>query len=222
MKPSVSVIIPVRNGANYIQEALNHIHQQGTDIEIIVVDDASTDNTADIAVANNCILMSNSSCQGPVVAKNKALSVATGDYIMFHDHDDILADDAISTLLQAMDRDVMAVMARVADFHSPELTDEQRLRLPIKAQPYHGLFTGAILIRRTAFDVIGPFPENITAGEIIDWEHRMQKNGMTIKKIDNVTCHRRIHTANYGTTNREKEFKDYAALLRARIKSNMK
>ena len=58
MSKLVSVIIPVKNGSNYIREALDSIVSQGMDIEIIVVDDASTDDTARIAGEYGCKVLS--------------------------------------------------------------------------------------------------------------------------------------------------------------------
>ena len=217
MIPEVSIIIPVRNGSNYLQDALDHIRRQNVSVEIIVIDDASTDNTANIAKENGCIVISNETCQGQVVGKNKGIHIAKGEYIMFHDHDDMMTDGALANLISAMDNDTTAVMAKVEDFYSPEMTEQQRKESQIKSEPYYGLFTGAIITHRSAFDTIGDFSENISAGEIMEWEQRMNQHGLKIKKIDIVACKRRIHTSNFGKTNKQKEFKDYAAILRARI-----
>lgn len=217
MKPLVSIIIPVKNGSNFLQEALNHIKRQQVDTEMIVINDASTDNTAEIAAANGCIVINHKVCKGQVAAKNTGVHKAQGTYIMFHDHDDMMRDGALKGLLEAMDAETTAVMGMVKDFYTSGLTEEQKHRSPIKAEPYHGLFTGAVLTRREAFEIIGDFSESINAGEIMEWEHRLSQNGLIIKKVDLVTCDRRIHATNYGKTNREKEFRDYAAVLRARI-----
>ena len=68
------------------------------------------------------------------------------------------------------------------------------------------------------FDTIGLFSESITAGEILDWQTKMDSYGLKIKKIDFVSTMRRIHSTNFGKTNQGKEFKDYAAILRAKLK----
>ena len=58
--------------------------------------------------------------------------------------------------------------------------------------------------------------ESIT-GDVIDLTNRLEKVGVKIKKIDFISCDRRIHNANYGRTNQADEYKDYAKLLRERL-----
>ena len=87
----------------------------------------------------------------------------------------------------------------------------------IKQDSYYGLFTGAVLIRRSVFDKIGLFNEAVTAGEIIDWQSKMSANHLKIKKLDLIATNRRIHSSNFGKTQQKTEFQDYASLLRARL-----
>ena len=220
MTPLVSVIMPVRNGSNYIKEALESLLNQDFPIEIILVDDGSSDNTAEIAGEYGCVVISHDVPKGPVVAKNTGLTVAKGDYILFMDHDDKMRDGALKALLKAFDQapDAYAVQAMVKDFKSP---DCESGALTIRPEPYYGLFTGAILIRRKAFDIIGPFPTDHSAGEIIDWSDRMREHGLEVKKTDLVSADRRVHQSNFGRTRRAEEMKNYAAILRARLKTSL-
>ncbi len=217
MNELISIIIPVKNGSNFLQEALDHIKAQEMDVEIIVIDDGSRDNTSEIAARNGCIVHRQEVCRGQVVAKNIGLKIAQGVFIMFHDHDDIMRDGALRAIYDAFDEDTAAVMAKVKDFYTPGMTEEQKRHTPIKEEPYFGLFTGAVLTRKSAFDSIGNFNPSLNTGEIMEWEHGLKQNGLTIRKIDIIATDRRVHNSNYGKTNREKEFKDYAAVLRARI-----
>lgn len=220
MSPLVSVIMPVRDGSNYIREALESLLNQDCNLEIIVVDDGSLDNTAEIAGEYGCVVISHEESKGPVVAKNTGLTVAKGDYILFMDHDDKMRDGALKALVKAFDEapDAYAVQAMVQDFMSP---DCEGAGLSIRHDPYYGLFTGAILIRRKAFDIIGPFPTDHSAGEIIDWSDRMREHGLEVKKIDLVSTDRRVHQSNFGRTRRAEEMKNYAAILRARLKASL-
>lgn len=210
--------MPVKNGEKYIAEALKGIKAQNMNIEIIVIDDGSTDNTYNIAKSYGCTMIHNEESLGPVKAKNQALKIANGEYILFHDGDDVMNPNALFLLYKEISEDnsISAVEAMVKDFKSPDCLDEKSV---IKPEPYYGLFTGAILIKKTVFDIIGDFDESVTAGEIIDWQGKMDKNGLKIKKIDIVTTNRRIHSNNFGKTQQKTEFKDYAALLRARLKN---
>jgi glycosyltransferase involved in cell wall biosynthesis len=94
---TVSVIVPVYNCAEYIRESLySAIHQTypSTAVEIIVVDDGSTDNTLEIIKEISChrsnMRVFSQSNQGPSAARNFGLSQARGDYIQFLDADDII------------------------------------------------------------------------------------------------------------------------------------
>lgn len=213
----ISIIIPVKNGKNFLQEALDHIKAQKMNVEIIVIDDASEDDTSEIALSNGCTVFRQAVCQGQVTAKNIGVKMAKGDYILFHDHDDRMRDGALMALYEAMDEQTAAVMAKVQDFYTPGMSQEQMLKAPKKDEPFFGLFTGAVLIRKSALEAIGPFNPQLNTGEILEWETRMREHELSIKKIDFVTTDRRIHATNYGKTNREKEFRDYAMVLRARI-----
>ena len=220
MNKLISIIIPVKNGEKYIAETLDGIKKQDLNTEIIVFDDGSTDNTAEIAKKYDCKVITHETSKGPVVAKNSALKIAQGEYIMFHDADDVMNEGSLKKLYENLDNsgDRSAVMAIVRDFYSPDLSEEEKTRTLIKKEPYYGLFTGAVLIRKSVFEKIGLFNESVTAGEIIDWQSKMCANHLKIKKLDFVATNRRIHSSNFGKTQQKTEYKDYARALRERLK----
>jgi glycosyltransferase involved in cell wall biosynthesis len=88
--PLVSIVMPVYNGEQYIQEALDScLAQTYTNIEIIIVNDGSTDATANIVQQyDDAIRSIYQENQGPSVARNQAIKLAQGDYIKFCDADD--------------------------------------------------------------------------------------------------------------------------------------
>lgn len=91
--PRFSVIIPVFNGERFIREALDSLlNQSYAPVEIIVVDDGSTDNTAQIVrqFASRCPLSYHRQAnQGPSAARNRGVALAHGDWIAFLDADDV-------------------------------------------------------------------------------------------------------------------------------------
>jgi len=98
--PKVSVIIPVYNAEEYLQECLNSIvNQTLSDIEIICVDDGSTDNSLSIlskyAEKDNRIKILTQKNQYAGVARNNGISVATGEYYIFLDADDFFELDLL-------------------------------------------------------------------------------------------------------------------------------
>ena len=87
----VSVIIPTYNGERTIARAIESVlNQEGNhDIEILVCDDCSTDQTRKIALRLGCITVENEwHTGGPNVARNTGIDIATGDLIAFLDQDD--------------------------------------------------------------------------------------------------------------------------------------
>lgn len=102
-KPKVSIIIPVYNVEKYIERCVNSLKQQTlTDIEIILVDDSSTDSSLKIckslAKEDHRIKVITKVNEGAGYARNAALKIAKGEYIGFVDSDDYVEKDMFSTL----------------------------------------------------------------------------------------------------------------------------
>ncbi|MEP1422963.1 MAG: glycosyltransferase [Erythrobacter sp.] len=101
--PKVSVVIPAYNSAAFIEstiESARNLHHDN--IELIVVDDGSPDNTAQIVGAMEDVRLIVQANAGDSAARNTGLQSATGDYILFLDHDDLLLPEAFSHHLGAM------------------------------------------------------------------------------------------------------------------------
>lgn len=106
MTPRVSILIPAYNAGAWISEALRSaVGQTWANKEIIVVDDGSTDQTRAIADSfkpSGVVVVSQRN-QGASAARNRALSMAQGDYIQWLDADDLLARDKIERQLAAVE-----------------------------------------------------------------------------------------------------------------------
>ena len=100
----VSVIIPVYNKENYIRDCLKSVISQSyTNIEIILVDDGSTDSSYEIchefAIYDSRIKLLTQCNSGPACARNNGIDNASGDFIVFVDADDYIAPDYIENLM---------------------------------------------------------------------------------------------------------------------------
>lgn len=103
----ISVILPVYNGEKYIKKAIESVLDQSlTDFELIIVDDGSSDSTPDIinSIKDPRIRLIAQSRQGPGAARNNAMDISKGDYIMFLDADDWFAPDAFEIALREISR----------------------------------------------------------------------------------------------------------------------
>jgi len=98
----VSVIIPAYNVEQYLSECIQSVLNQNCNIEIIIIDDGSTDNSFKIARSfedryENIILL-HQSHSGPSIARNQGLSIAKGEYLAFIDSDDWIEKDSLSKI----------------------------------------------------------------------------------------------------------------------------
>ncbi|WP_297260513.1 glycosyltransferase family A protein [uncultured Desulfovibrio sp.] len=106
-QPCVSVVIPAYNYARFLPIAVQSAQQQrGTDfsVEVIVVDDGSTDDTAEVAASLPGIRYIHQENQGLSAARNTGMQAARGDFLLFLDADDLLAPQVIATHLAALAR----------------------------------------------------------------------------------------------------------------------
>ncbi|GAA6621799.1 glycosyltransferase family 2 protein [Scytonema sp. NUACC26] len=108
-KPKVSIITPTYNTSRYVEKALESaLAQVEQNIEVIVVDDASTDNTVEV-VNSFCDprikLLVNESHQGPSYSRNRALKEAKGEWIALLDSDDWYAPKRLEKLLQVAEKE---------------------------------------------------------------------------------------------------------------------
>ena len=218
MNELISIIIPVNNGTNYLAEAINAINQQEMNVEIIVIDDGSTDNTAEFA--KNCgAIVYSIPHSGLSAARNVGLKNMKGEYVLFLDHDDLMTDGALNTLYQEFtkDNDLQLVTAKLKDFISPELSETDKKQLVPREETYGGLLTGAMLFRKDVLKIVGTFDENLQTGQGVDFLLRVEANNIKTLKLDFVSSMRRIHNTNMGRTMQKQEFNDYASILRAKL-----
>ena len=96
--PEISVILPVFNSEDFVRKAIESVLAQTfEDFELIIVNDGSTDSSKDIidSFEDDRIRLINQSNQGPGAARNNALRIAEGEYIMYLDSDDWFSSDAL-------------------------------------------------------------------------------------------------------------------------------
>ncbi|MGN1326481.1 MAG: glycosyltransferase family 2 protein, partial [Clostridia bacterium] len=106
--PKITVIMPVYNVEKYLEEAIDSvIYQTYQNLEIILIDDGSTDNSGNIcdeyAKKDSHIKVIHQENKGLSGARNTGLDIATGEYIMFIDSDDIFPKDACEKMLKFME-----------------------------------------------------------------------------------------------------------------------
>ena len=132
-RPTVSIIVPVYNAAKYLPECLESILRQTfTDIEVLLVNDGSKDNSLAIcnkyAAKDARIRVIDIPNGGVSNARNTGLSYATGTYIQFADSDDILCADMTQTLVCEMECERADLAAQGAPRDQPVQDDPSVFR----------------------------------------------------------------------------------------------
>jgi glycosyltransferase involved in cell wall biosynthesis len=215
--PLVSAIIPVFNGERYLGEAIRSIQAQSNPAgELVVIDDGSSDGSAALAqrLAPEARYFHQPN-QGAGAARNLGASVARGRFLAFLDADDLWPVDKLARQLAAFQSESSAdiITGLVEQFRSPDLDPAAAARLHCPAQLQPGFLFGAMLIRREAFDRVGPLKTNLTVGETVDWLARATALGVRISTLPELALRRRLHHGNLGVRFRHCAG-DYARVLK--------
>src|SRR2546425_8625651 len=158
----VSCIVPVFNGEHYLREALESILQQTyRPLEIIVIDDGSTDNSAVVVASyGEQIIYLRQVNSGPAAARNRGLQEARGEFIAFLDQDDLWHPEKLARQMARFKTqpELVLCITYAQDFWVPELQEEAaRLGNHRYAQPQAGFLLQALLARRPLFETGGHF-----------------------------------------------------------------
>lgn len=193
---SVSVIIPVYNVEKYLGDAIaSALAQTLPPLEIIVVDDGSTDASAAIACGFGApVWVESQPHRGVAVARNRGVALARGQFIAFLDADDLWSKDKLSVQMAQLEKraDAEMIFGQVEQFVSPDV--EMHVQIP--DHPVAGLYASALLIRRVDFYRAGEFGRDWKLGEFIDWYARAVELGLRVVVVPQVVTRRRIHRTN--------------------------
>jgi len=195
MTDAVSAIIPAYNAGAYLAQAIASVRRQSVAVqEIIVVDDGSSDNTAQIALAEGAVLIQQPN-SGAAAARNTGLQASSGEFIAFLDADDRWAEDKLEKQLAAFRQapDTALVLGLTQPFRG----DKEKL-----CDSMLILLLGAALVKREVFEHTGPLDTALGMGEDTDWfMHVLELALPSITLPDTVLYYRR-HAGNM-TSDRE-------------------
>lgn len=214
--PDVSVVIPVHNGERYLAEGIQSVLEQDhAALEILVVDNGSTDATADVAGSFPSVRYFHLPDKGLSRALNYGLERCRGGFLAFLDADDVWRPNKLAVQLEAFERDpaVEMVFGRVEQFISPELEESVKAGLRIRDDYLPGRYRGSMLIRTESFWRVGAFAPTVNFAEFIEWYMRAVDRHVRELLLPDVVIRRRIHGANMGYTERDKRV-EYARVLK--------
>ena len=195
----VSVIIPVYNGELYLAEALDSVFAQYyRPIEVIMVDDGSTDHTVSVAKRYSQVHYFHQTNQGPPAARNTGLSYCKGDLIAFLDADDLWIPGKLSMQVAYLEShpEVGCVIGRMKNFLQESIPRPSWVNDSIFANNPDAYSLGSMLAHRWVFERVGQFNTSNKRGDNIDWLIRLNELKLMYYKMPEVLLLRRIHSNN--------------------------
>lgn len=217
----VTCVIPVYNGAAYLGEALDSVFGQSYgNIEVIVVDDGSTDSTAQVlAGLGERIIAIRQENAGPAHARNTGIRAASGRYISFLDADDLWVTDKTEKQVRVLRENphVDLCTGLMQNFWVPGLADEaEEMADTDMAAPQPGP-SQTIMVRRETFETVGLFSPELRHRDTIDWIVRSRRAGVESMQLGEVLVRRRLHEHNLSRSRGKDDAEDLFAIIQSRL-----
>jgi len=158
-------------------------------LDILVVDDGSTDETARVAGEfGDELIYVHQKNSGPAAARNTGLQKAGGEIIAFLDADDLWPDNKLSHQLDILQSNPAAeVVIGRTQFMRLRDAEAQNPEFENFSQPRVYLQLGSAIFRRSAFERVGHFDAQLRFGEDIDWFMRAREQGVAVVLSKQVT-----------------------------------
>ena len=193
------------------------LSQTYTDYEIILVDDGSEDNTAEIAGQYPQVNYIRCKHKGVAAARNTAVALAKGEFITFLDADDMWMPQKLEKQVAYMTHhpECELVYTGVRNFFDGEpetMTRRQKELMEANLEHYNYMFS--CCARRGLFETYGGYGEQYTYAEDTQWTFRLQVAGINLSHcIPEVLYLRRIHDNNISLTHESSGQKEVLALM---------
>jgi glycosyltransferase involved in cell wall biosynthesis len=202
--PTVSVIVPAYNAAAYIEATVKSVQRQRfKDFELIVVDDGSKDNTADVVGACEGVTYIHKPNGGVSSARNLGVRSSSGELLAFLDADDMWHEEKLAGQVALMNRLPNCDLVRSEVTESlDELARQQVIYrdglppytlceefAPSFQNPYFS--TSAVMVRRSAFDRVNGFDETLPYAEDVDFYLKVLKDRPSVARLDFAALYKR-------------------------------
>jgi glycosyltransferase involved in cell wall biosynthesis len=214
-EPTIGVVIPAWNAERWLGEAIESVlAQEPPPIDVVVVDDGSSDRSARIAESYGPpIRVVRQANAGIGAARNVGVELVEGQLITFLDADDLLTPASLACRVQVLLRrpEIDLAFGHVRRFS--EQLDGAPVALD-EAQPGH--VPAMMLVRRAALERVGPFPTHTHVAEGLDWLLRAREQRLGEVTLTDQVLWRRVHGENNSLRNRA-EIGEFAHALKASL-----
>lgn len=217
--PLVTVVMPAFNASTFIQESIDSVlHQRLKEWELLIIDDCSTDSTANIVrdcqIREKRIkLIQNKQQLGPSRARNRGIKEVKGQYIAFLDSDDLMSKNSLALRLQALQEDKLAIGSyswqRHIDSSGNQLGPTPRCFQIIRFTDLvtNRFATSMIMLRNNPDGPDLYFDNQLTYGEDWDLWLRLARTGMRFVPASGSVISRRLHSKSLSHSNIYKDFR---------------
>lgn len=179
--PLVSILVPLYNKAPYVEETIRSaLAQTYAPIEVIVIDDGSTDGSAEVvaAIDDRRLRLIRRENRGANATRNELLELAHGEFIQYLDADDLIDETKIERQMGVFSDDVDAVVCRVRRHGGArELLPPLDVDDLVASLAHHGLITVAPLYRRSQLDAVGGWRADLDASQEYELHLRLALRG---------------------------------------------
>ncbi|WP_159022672.1 glycosyltransferase family 2 protein [Formosa sp. L2A11] len=221
----ISVIIPLYNSSEFIKDTLQSVVDQSyQDIEIIIIDDSSTDDSFNKAIefqSENVIIKHNKG-KGACAARNYGFELSSGEYIQFLDADDILSLDKIEKQVQALNGSqtelaVCNTVHFIEKLEEGKCVDQAYVYSTPKPEaffinlwggnhlPMHMIQTSAWLTPRTLIEKVGLWDETLAKDQDGEFFARLGLQSSGILYVPEVKNYYRKHSSGKNIASQKKE-----------------
>jgi glycosyltransferase involved in cell wall biosynthesis len=212
--PLVTVIVASFNGERFLKEALDSLFAQDyAPLEVVFVDDGSTDGTADIARAYDLRYV-NQVNAGLAAARNAGLREAQGELVTFLDDDDLMPPGRVRlqvALLQERPA-IACVLGRQEWIDAPPWLPRDPVFGDLAGIPF-----AAAMIRSEALDAVGGFDATVEYAEDRDLLIRLREKGFGIEVLPEIVLLRRYHGENMTAPSNRPEVHPLTRSLKGKL-----
>lgn len=217
---TISVVLPVHDGARYLAEAVDSVLAEPEVGELIVVDDGSTDATAEVLASYGARIRTlHQDHAGQPAALNRGIAAAAGELLAFQDADDVWPAGRMATLTAAITAgDADGAYGRVEQFFSPDADPATTRRVRLVQTPRPAPLLANTVLCRAALERVGPLDTALRTGAVLDWMGRARLAGLRLVPVPATTLLRRVHDDNLGRkVGSQQRNADLLTLLRSHV-----
>jgi len=197
-QPKVSVIIPVYNGEKFLEEAIKSVFNQNYDnLECIVVDDGSQDQTSSIVRRFGQVVYVYQDNAGVAAARNRGVKKSSGEYLAFLDADDVWDIKKLATQISYMEENPgIGYSFTKRKLFLDEGLDEfpAWVRIHRLEQEMTAYIPSSLVVRRPVFEAVGYFDENYRVADDSDWFIRAKDAGIKLGIVGMTLLNKRVHS----------------------------